>query len=413
MRTMRSLVLGLVATSSLVLTACGGSDAPADKASDKNSEPASTTESKDAKDAKDGAIEITDVMGRKVTFDKQPERVIMGEGRGLFATSILNKDNPVEHVVAIGEDLHKAAPSFEDELKKAVPEVEKLQVIGHMAKGTVTVEDLVALKPDALVMTQDHYEAIQKTGMDKKIDEAGIKYIVTDFRHHPLQNTTVSIEALGKLFGHEDQAEKFNKDWKETVDRVAERTKDLKDDEKPATFLWRAAGLKDCCGTAAKANLGELVDAAGGHNIAEDTIKTDFGDLTAEQVIAANPKYIIATGGAWAPKVEKDKDDATKQNIPHVQLGYTATKDQAKDTLNGLLETKGFDALQAPKEGNLYGVWHQFYDNPLNFIALEQFAKWIHPDLFKDVDVAEHWKKVNDEYMPFKETGVFFIGNGE
>ena len=83
------------------------------------------------------------------------------------------------------------------------------------------------------------------------MDDAGIKYVVTDFRQHPLTNTTKSIELLGKIFDKEDKAEAFNKDWTDTVDRVKETA--AKADKKPKTFLWRAAGWNDCCATVKKA----------------------------------------------------------------------------------------------------------------------------------------------------------------
>lgn len=53
-----------------------------------------------------------------------------------MATSVLNKENPAKDVVAIGADLHKAAPSFESALRQARPQVSKLPMIGSIAKGT-------------------------------------------------------------------------------------------------------------------------------------------------------------------------------------------------------------------------------------------------------------------------------------
>lgn len=397
MKSLRAAMLGLVATASLALTACSGTDTADTKG-----------ESEGAKDANAGAaITVTDVKGREVTFDKQPERIILGEGRSLFATSILNKENPIEHVVAMGADLGKAAPSFKKKLTEVVPEVNDVPEIGHLAKGDVTVENLISFQPDALVMSADHYDAVSTTGMLDKLDEAGIKYVVTDFRQHPMENTTKSISTLGQLFGHEEEAKKFNDDWQSTVDAIVEKTKNLDEKDRPSTLLWRAAGLKDCCATVGRANLGEFVDAAGGNNLGDTLLDTEFGDLTAEKVIEQNPDAIIATGGSWDPSSYADKD-TRKQAIPHAELGYFTDKAKAEDTLAGLLQTNGFDQLDAPKNGKFYAVWHQFYDSPMNFLVVEQMAKWLHPDLFKDLDVNAHWEQAHKDYLPFDASGIFF-----
>ncbi|MDO4665589.1 MAG: ABC transporter substrate-binding protein [Actinomycetaceae bacterium] len=393
MKRMRTLLVGLSAALALTLTACGGA----------NNEDAATG-SKTSSGA--AALTITDVKNRKVTFDHPPQRVILGEGRGLFATALLNKANPVENVVAIGNDLDSAAPSFKKSLEKVVPAVAKLPTIGNLAKGDVSVENLVGLKPDALVMSADHFDTLSTNGMLEKIDQAGIKYVVTDFRQHPLTNTTKSMDVLGKLLGKTDAATKFTKEWTDTVTRIQERTKDIPAEKHPKTFLWRAAGLKDCCATVAKSNLGEFINAAGGNNLGDSILKSESGDVTNEKVIAENPPIIIATGGSWDPKKEAGKNK--KQAVMHAELGYQTDPTTAGKTLAGLLQTEGFNQLQAGQKHHFYGVWHQFYDSPLNFLAMEQFAKWLHPDQFKDIDPAAHWQKIHAEYLPIKATGTFF-----
>lgn len=93
---LRKLCAGVIgATLALGLAACGASGV-VDSNSDAN--------------GAGGSVTVTDVTGRQVSFDHKPERILLAEGRGLFATSILNKEDPMEKVVAIGSDLHKAAP---------------------------------------------------------------------------------------------------------------------------------------------------------------------------------------------------------------------------------------------------------------------------------------------------------------
>ena len=87
--------VALSALTALGLTACAG-----DPAAESNS--AGDTSAA----AGDEAMTVTDVVGREVTFDHQPERILLAEGRAMFTTSLLDKDNPADKVVALGSDLH-------------------------------------------------------------------------------------------------------------------------------------------------------------------------------------------------------------------------------------------------------------------------------------------------------------------
>ncbi|WP_368502199.1 ABC transporter substrate-binding protein [Corynebacterium sp.] len=373
----------------LVVCACTALSACSSPNSDSETQTASAS----------GAVVVTDVLGRKVEFDAPPERIILGEGRGVFATAILDKDNPLDRVVAIGNDLANAAPSYREKLVEAIPAAKDIPEIGGLAKGDVTVENLLSYNPDVVVITADHHDSISNTGMLAQMEEAGLKYVVTDFRQHPLENTTKSMEAFGALLGKEEQAKEFNQEWTNTVDKVTERT--AKVSHRPKTLLWRAAGLKDCCATVKDSNLGELVNLAGGDNLGDHILTGDEGDITAEKVVAEQPEVIIATGGSWAPK--KDKPEV----LPHVELGYAATEQQAEKTLQGLLATPGFDQL----DSDMYAVWHQFYDSPFNYLVLEQFAVWLQPELFQDFTPEEDFVKAHEQYVPFSASGVFFVSN--
>lgn len=390
MKTITKGLAAVLASSALLLTACGGTG-----------ETTATSESTKADAASGNAITVTDVEGRTVTFDKLPERVILSEGRGVFATSILDREHPLDKVVGMGNDLEKSAPSYYDNFKKSVPELADVTTIGNMNHGDVTVENLLALNPDVVVMSADAYKTAGTNGLLQKLDDAKIKYVVTDFRQHPLENTTKSVEMLGTVLGKEDKAKEFTKEWTDKVNSVKERVEKLND--RPSTFLWRAAGMKECCSTVNDSNLGEMINLAGGDNLGDHLVDGPSGSVTAEQLIASQPAAIIATGGSWAP--DKDKPEV----VPHVELGYNSDPETAQKTLQGLLATPGFEELKAPKDDEFFAVWHQFYDSPLNYIAIEQFAKWLHPDEFKDLDPEKDLKEAHKKYVAFDETGVFFV----
>lgn len=356
--------------------------------------------------AKDGetVLTVTDAAGRTVDFDKRPERILLAEGRGIFATSIL-QDNPFEKVVAYGDDLEKAAPAMREKLLEKFPEAGDLPVVGSLQKGDVTVENLLAQKPDVVVMTLDQKKVAEQNGFLTDMDAVGLKYVFTDFRQDPLTNTEVSMKLFGDLFDKKDRAEKYNAFWNEKVtgitDRVATTT------EKPKTAVWMAAGFNDCCSIAGDANMGKLVDAAGGHNIGPEILGTDETTITPEKLVEVNPDKLIVTGGEWAQ--DPQKTDA----FSHVALGYQADETAARDSFGGPLKTPGMEQLTAPKEGDYFAVYHQFYDSPYNVFALEAFAKWLHPEEFGDLDPAKDFEDFHAEWMPIEYSGTFFLDGYE
>lgn len=351
------------------------------------------------------AVSFTDLAGRQVELDHAPERVILGEGRSVFATGILNKEDPLDKVVAIGSDLKQNVPDYYRELEKTTPKVNELPEIGGFTKGDVTVEELISLDPDLIVLSKDQYEASQTAGLTDKLDQAGLTYAVTDFRAKPLENTVPTMEIFADIFGHEDRAEEFIADWQKNVDLVTERAAKVQD--KPSTFVWRAAGVSDCCGSWNDSNISELVNVAGGKNVADGIIEGESGALTPEKVIDANPDMIIATGGDWSAKV-----DSAKGHTGFAAAGYGISEKDAHDSAASLAGVQpGFEDLSAVKEHNLHGLWHQFYNSPFNHLALLQIAAWLHPEDYADVDVQQEWAEAQEKYSPVPGDGTFFSTN--
>ncbi len=346
---------------------------------------------------------IEDVAGREVSVPEQIERVILGEGRAVFATAVLNPDDPFQHVVGVGSDLHEAAPTFEEQVLEVAPHGSDIAVVGNFGKGDVTVENLLSLDPDVLVLTLDHRDTLADTGFLTQLDSVDIPYVFIDFRQDPIANTPKSAELLGKLFGAEERAADFAGYYENQVSQVTDRLAQLEDPaaEKPEVFLWRAAGMMDCCSTMKDVNLGNLLTVAGGRNMGDELLDTEFGQITPEKLISIQPEQIIVTGGAWAT----DNDQPTS----YVPLGYNATQDKAEAGLAGLLETPGFSELTAPASGGFHAIYHQFYHSPYNFIALAQYAKWLHPELFADLDPEQIFVDFHQQWLPFAYSGTFFV----
>lgn len=75
-----------------------------------------------------------------------------------------------------------------------------------------------------------------------------------------------------------------------------------------------------------------------------------------------------------------------------------------------MTDQPGWSGLKAVQSGKLYGVWHQFYNSPFHFAILQQFAKWMYPDLFADVDPAANLKAYHVTFLPITYSGTFWVG---
>ena len=351
--------------------------------------------------ASNGGFEVTDVVGRKITFSAQPKRIVLSESRHVYSLAFLNKTNPIDKVVAWGEDLQKAAPDFYEKILSVAPKAADLPKIGNIAKDGLPIETLVSHKPDVFIMTLDAYNSAKEKGYLEKLDGQKITYVVTDFRRDPVKNTVPSVTLMGAVFDKRKEAETFVSFYKKQVDPIVAKAKSLS--SKPTTFLWRGPGVNDPGSTYSTANLGAIVTATGGTNIADSLLSGEEGVLTPEQVIASNPQHIIATGGEW--QQQKIKDTA---QTSYVHLGYKADEASAKASLEQLKNQPGYDQIQAFTDRHVYGIYHQFYDAPYNFIAYLTFAKWQNPEAFSDVDPAKVWKDFHEQHMPWKAEGVFF-----
>lgn len=382
MRTVRAIVLlALLA----LLSGCGMTAAP------QASAPASGT-----------ALTLHDAAGRTVELPRRPERVVLGESRQAYSLLFLQKDDVTRRVAAWGTDMERAAPDVWRKLVATYPQATKVPTIGSIYAGDLSVEGLLAHRPDLFLMTLDAYQAASKSGLVAKLDQAKIAYAITDFRLDPLKNTAVSVTLLGQVFGTEATAKEFTDWYAAKVDPVLARAKQLT--SHPTAFLWRAPSVAPCCSTYADANFGSLLTAVGATNLADDLLDGQEGAVTPEQVLASQPDLLVATGGEWGGLKNADG------KVSYLHLGYDVGEADARASLAALRSQTGFEHLKAFDTGRVHGIYHQFYDSPYNVVALQAFARWTDPTAFADVDPVATWRELHEKFMPWPVQGTFVLG---
>lgn len=345
-------------------------------------------------------VTVKDVTGRDVEVNVPVKHVILGEGRQIYFLAALDKNNPFEHVVGWRDDLPKADPETYEAYLAKYPDIAKLPKFGGMKDGTFDIEQAVALKPDVILMNIDAKTATEEAGYIEKLGKVGIPLVYVDFREKPMENTEPSMRLMGKLMGKEAVAEDFIKFRSDSIKRVTD-VLDKENPKKPVVFVERAGGYSDdCCMSFGNENFGKMVEIAGGINMAKGIIPGTFGTVNPEQIIASNPDQIIITGGKW---------DAYVPGGNWVGVGYGADLKEARRKLEALTKRPGFTGVKAVENGNVHAIWHQFYNNPYQFVAIQEIAKWLHPDLFKDLDPEATFKELHERFLPLEYKPGYFV----
>ena len=345
-------------------------------------------------------IVVKDVTGRDVEVDVPVKHVILGEGRQIYFLAALDKENPFQHVVGWRDDLPKADPESYAAYLAKYPEIAKLPTFGGMKEGTFDIEQAVALKPDVILMNVDAKTATEEAGYIEKLAKVGIPLVYVDFREKPMENTEPSMRVMGTLMGKEKLAEDFIAFRAEAIRKVTD-VLEKNNPAKPVVFMERAGGYSDdCCMSFGNENFGRMVELAGGINMAKDIIPGTFGTVNPEQIIASNPDQVIITGGMWEGYVPGGD---------WVGVGYGADTAEARRKLENLTKRPAFTGIKAVKDGNIHAIWHQFYNNPYQFVAIQQIAKWLHPDLFKDLDPEVTFKDLHARFLPLDYKPGYFV----
>lgn len=345
-------------------------------------------------------VKIKDIAGREVEVNVPVERVILGEGRQIYFTAALDTEKPFGRVVGWRDDFKKADLDGYNAYLEKFPEMDKLPTFGGMKDGTFDIEQAIALKPDVIIMNTEAKSATEESGYIEKLQKVGIPLVYIDFREKPLQNTDASMRIIGKLFGKEARAEEFVAFRAEQIAKVENVLAKAGDYKKPLVFMERAGGYSDdCCMSFGNENFGKMVTMAGGINMAESIIPGTFGTVNPEQIIASNPDQVIVTGSNWELYVPGGN---------WVGVGPGADKAKAAEKLANLMKRPAFTGVKAVADGNVHAIWHQFYNSPYQFIAVQQIAKWLHPELFADLDVDATFKELHERFLPVEYRPGYF-----
>ena len=349
------------------------------------------------------ALTLTDIAGREITLPEPPDKIVLGEGRMMYAIAALTDGNPFDKIVGWKDDLVLYDPDAYRKFKSAFPEdAERMINFGNPYAGDFSIEAVLEADADLVLLDLGNLFKAEDTGLLEKLDKAGVQVAFIDFRQNPTENAVPSMLMLGRLLSEEKRAAEFIDFYIAEMRKVSNIVQTLPIEDKPLVFVENAAGWQSdfCCWTFGSFNYGRFVELAGGVNYGSTKFSGYSSEVNLEGVIAADPDVIIGTGANWAE---------ARPEVTATLLGYEAKPEENVKRINALADRNGFKDLRAVKDGRMHSIYHQFYNSPYHFVAIQQIAKWLHPDDFEDLDPNETLERLHDRFLPYDNSGQFWV----
>ena len=270
---------------------------------------------------------IVDDLGRSVNIVNIPQRII---SLAPSNTEILFALGLGEKIVGVTE--HCNYPS--EALKKA-------QIGGF---STPNIEKIIALQPDLILAADIHAKEIIPA-----LEERGLA--VFALAPENLDGILEDIRMVGKITGQEKEAIKLVTQMGNRFKAVTDKTQNL--NERPSVFYitWH----NPLYSVGSETTIHELIEMAGGINIAQDIVGHTTIDI--ETVIAHDPDVIIAC------------------------TGHGEAEDEPFEWAK---EEPWLEVTEARKNNRVYQIDADLVSRtgPRIVDALEEFASFIHPEIF-------------------------------
>lgn len=275
---------------------------------------------------------------------------------------------------------------------KVMPELDKVADCGEAESGTFSVEKILSLDPDVVVLAKFQYDGLKESlGAIKK---AGIPVVVVDY--HTGKNHAQSTKILGQITGQEARAKQITDEYEVRLANIQKRLKNI--DKKRSIYVeYGYRSPKDNGGTYSHFMWGDLIDKAGGDNIADGLVKS-HGPINPETVLVKNPDVIIIAGR----EAEVKKGET-------MLMGNEIDSKVANERLRAYTKRTGWDDINAVKNGEVFGGYHGMLRNLSDIFMIEYIAKALYPDVFADLDPKKDYLEFNKKYLPVVPEGTFMI----
>lgn len=337
-------------------------------------------------------IKLTDLDGRNVTLHGLPEKVALGFYYEDYL-AVAGAEGAAKLVSLSRAPWADWRPGQWAAYGAVFPALETLPDFGNADDNSFSVEALIASQPDVAILASWQTAAIGEAGVNQ-IKDAGIAVVAIDYNAQTLERHLLSTRILGAVTGQPERAEHlaalYEAKTKDTLARIAKAGPS----GKKIYVELAQKGPAEVGNTYGKGMWAGVIDLVGGQNIAAGQI-ANWGPLSPEYVIAAQPDVIVLAGSEWRNKPEA------------VLLGFGETDAAAQPKLAAYAARPGWEALPAVQARAVYGIYHGGNRTLSDFVYARTIAKALYPEAFADVDPAAELRAYYQDWLPVVPDGTF------
>lgn len=345
-----------------------------------------------------GPLRLTDVLGRTVELQKPAERAVVG-----FYFEELTAAAGAEvwdRVVAISRHHWEGwrAASWQ-RYTAAIPRIAGLEDVGSSETNSFSVEKVLALKPDLLILPIWSFEPLASALAP--LEAAKVPILVVDYNAQKLENHLASTILLGTVFGREERAKalaaEYETVYRDTLARAARHT-----GRKPKVYVELAQAGPGAIGNSYKGTMwGAILDQLGAENLANGRLASPWGPLNAEAVIAADPDVVIFAGSSWANRPEA------------IRTGFDADPETTRAGLRRYVEGRpAWQGIRAFRESRVFAIEHGLCRALADMAAIQFLGKALYPEQFADVDPKATLARYYERWLPVRFEGTWFTALG-
>lgn len=338
---------------------------------------------------------VTDILGREVNVELPAKRVLLG----FYYTDYLaiGGVKAFDDVVGFSKDVWTVwTPQSWHMYVQAMPQLESIADVGEVEAGTFSIEKVLSLKPDVVILADWQYKAL---GPDAdRIEAAGVPIVVVDYNAQTVENHVKSTLLLGKIAGEEDRANTLADEYSANVEMITDR---IAKDGRPAPRAYiefGKKGPKDYSFTYGKNMWGALVTLAGGDNIATPYVEW-WGPMNPEQVLASKPEVIFISG----------RETELNKNSEALVMGVDIPKKEALRRLKGFESRTGWSELPAIQNKKLFALYQGASRTLADQAMIQYMAKAMYPDLFAELEPNQTYLEFHKKYLPVVPNGTFVL----